>query len=115
VYTTYKGFGSIRKKLEIYALQLKRRPGPGDRSMEAVMDRMPDMEEKIVEDGKEIPWYEGKNVHRYIIGGSILWSPSTRLRAESLLVPRRGKNSSNSRLFRSSVRTRPCSLESPLL
>jgi hypothetical protein len=69
VYTTYKGFGSIRKKPEIYALPLKRRPGPGDRSMEAVMDRMPDIEEKIVEDGKEIPWYEGKNVHWYIIGG----------------------------------------------
>jgi hypothetical protein len=45
VYTTYKGFGSIRKKLEIYALPLKRRPGPGDRSMEAVMDRMPNIEE----------------------------------------------------------------------
>jgi hypothetical protein len=37
--------------------------------MEAVMDRMPDIEKKIVEDGKEIPWYEGKNVHWYIIGG----------------------------------------------
>jgi hypothetical protein len=69
VYTTYKGFGSIRKKPEIYALPLKRKPVPGDRSMEAVMDRMPDIEEKIVEDGKEIPWYQGKNVHWYIIGG----------------------------------------------
>jgi hypothetical protein len=27
------------------------------------------MEEKIIEDGKEIPWYQGKNVHWYIIGG----------------------------------------------
>jgi hypothetical protein len=36
--------------------------------MEAVMDRMLDIEEKIVEDGKEIPWYQGKNVHWYIIG-----------------------------------------------
>jgi hypothetical protein len=69
VYTTYKGFGSIRKKPEIYALLLKRKPVPGDRSMEVVMDRMPDIEEKIVEDGKEIPWYQGKNVHWYIIGG----------------------------------------------
>jgi hypothetical protein len=68
VFTTYKGFGSIRKKPEIYALPLKRRPGPGDRSMGAVMERMPDMEEKIIEDGKEIPWYQGKNVHWYIIG-----------------------------------------------
>jgi hypothetical protein len=34
---------------------LKRRLGPGDMSMEAVMERMPDIEEKIVEDGKEIP------------------------------------------------------------
>jgi hypothetical protein len=69
VYTTYKGFGSIRKKPEIYALPLKRKPRLGDRSMEAVMERMPDMEEKIIEDGKEIPWYQGKNVHWYIIGG----------------------------------------------
>jgi hypothetical protein len=37
--------------------------------MEAVMKRMPGMEEKIIEDGKEIPWYQGKNVHWYIIGG----------------------------------------------
>jgi hypothetical protein len=69
VYITYKGFGSIRKKPEIYALPLKRKPGPGDRSMEAVMERMPNMEEKIIEDGKEILWYQGKNVHSYIIGG----------------------------------------------
>jgi hypothetical protein len=69
VYTTYKGFGSIRKKPEIYALPLKREPGPGDKSMEAVMDSLPAMVEKILEDGKEIPWYQGKNVHWYIIGG----------------------------------------------
>jgi hypothetical protein len=55
VYTTFKGFGSIRKKPEIYALPLKRKPGPGHRSMEAVMERMPNMKEKIIEDGKEIP------------------------------------------------------------
>jgi hypothetical protein len=55
VYTIYKGFGSIRKKPEIYALPLKRKPGPGDRSMEAVMERMPNMEETIIEDEKEIP------------------------------------------------------------
>jgi hypothetical protein len=67
VYTTYKGFGSIRKKPEIYALPLKRKPGPRDRNMEAVMERMFDMEEKIIEDRKEIPWYQGKNVHWYII------------------------------------------------
>jgi hypothetical protein len=42
VYTTYKGFGSIRKKPEIYTLPLKRKPAPGDRNMEAVMKRMPD-------------------------------------------------------------------------
>jgi hypothetical protein len=69
VYITYKGFGSIRKKPEIYALPLKRKPGLGNRSMEAVMDSMPGMDEKILEDGKEIPWYQGKNVHWYIIGG----------------------------------------------
>jgi hypothetical protein len=68
VYTTYKGFGSIRKKPEIYALPLKKKPGPGNRSMEAVMDSMPAMDEKILEDGKEILWYQGKNVHWYIIG-----------------------------------------------
>jgi hypothetical protein len=56
VYTTYKGFGSIRKKLEIYTLLLKRKPEPGDRSMEAVMECMLNMKEKIIEDGKEIPW-----------------------------------------------------------
>jgi hypothetical protein len=50
VYTIYKGFGSIRKKPEIYALPLKKRPAPEDRSMEAVMDHMPDMDEKIIED-----------------------------------------------------------------
>jgi hypothetical protein len=69
VYTTYKGFGSIQKKPEIYALPLKKKPRPGDRSMEAVMDSMPAMDEKILEDGKEIPWYQGKNIHWYIIGG----------------------------------------------
>jgi hypothetical protein len=69
VYTTYKGFGSIRKKPERYALLLKRKPGPGDRSMEAFIERMPDMDEKIIEGGKEILWYQGKNVHWYIIGG----------------------------------------------
>jgi hypothetical protein len=63
VYTTYKGFGLIRKKPEINALPLKRRLGPRDKSMEAVMDRMLDINDKIVEDGKEIPWYQGKNVH----------------------------------------------------
>jgi hypothetical protein len=68
VYTTYKGFGSIRKKPEIYALPLMRKTGPGDRSMEAVMENMPDMEEKIIEDRNENPWYQGKNVCWYIIG-----------------------------------------------
>jgi hypothetical protein len=37
--------------------------------MEAVMDSMPAMDEKILEDGKEIPWYQGRNIHWYIIGG----------------------------------------------
>jgi hypothetical protein len=69
VYTTYKGFGSIRKKLKIYTLLLKKKSTPGDRSMKAVMDRMPDMHKKINEDRKEIPWYQRKNVHWYIIGG----------------------------------------------
>ena len=63
VYTTYKGFGTIRKKSEIYTLPLNRKPGPGDRSMEVVMECMPDMEEKITEDGKEISWYQRKNVY----------------------------------------------------
>jgi hypothetical protein len=63
VYTTYKGFGSIRKKPEIYALPLKKKPVPRDKNMEAVMDCMPSMDEKIHEDGKEIPWYEGKNIY----------------------------------------------------
>jgi hypothetical protein len=63
VYTTYKRFGSIWKKSEIYALPLKRKPGPGDKSMEAVMDSIPGMDKKILKDGKEIPWDQGKNVH----------------------------------------------------
>jgi hypothetical protein len=62
-YTTYKGFGPIWKKPEIYALPLKRKPIWGDKSMEAVIDRMPAMDKKIHEDGKEIPLYKGKNVH----------------------------------------------------
>jgi hypothetical protein len=33
------------------------------------MDSMPAMDEKILEDGKEISWYQGKNDHLYIIGG----------------------------------------------
>ena len=36
--------------------------------MEVVMDSMPAMDEKILEDGKEIPWYQGKNVRWYMIG-----------------------------------------------
>ena len=69
MYTTYKGFGSIRKKPKIYALPLKRKPRPRDRNMKAIMDRMPSMDEKIHEDKKEIPWYQGKNVHWYITSG----------------------------------------------
>jgi hypothetical protein len=67
VYTIYKGFGSIRKKPEINALPLKRKSRPGNRSMEVVMDSMPSMDDKILENGKEIPWYQGKNVHWYIL------------------------------------------------
>jgi hypothetical protein len=85
VYTAYKGFGSIRKKPEIYALPLKRRLGPGDRSMEAVMERMLDMEEKIIEDGKEIPWYQGKNVHWYIIGGQHTVEPFRKIACGELV------------------------------
>jgi hypothetical protein len=33
------------------------------------MDRMPDIKELVEEDGKQIPWYESKNVHSYIVGG----------------------------------------------
>jgi hypothetical protein len=44
-------------------LPLKRKPVPGDKNMEVVMDWMPIMNEKIIEDGKEIPWYKRKNVH----------------------------------------------------
>jgi hypothetical protein len=62
MYTTKK-FGSIRKKPEIYALPLKRKPVAGDKNMQAFMNRMPGMNEKIHEDGKEIPWYKAKNVH----------------------------------------------------
>jgi hypothetical protein len=115
VYTTYKGFGSIRKKPEIYALPLKRKPGPGDRSMEAVMEHMPDMEEKIIEDGKEIPWYQGKNVHWYIIGGQHIVESFRKIASGEPVGSVQRKNSSKSKLFRSSVKTRPCSLESPLL
>lgn len=68
--TEYKGYGAIRKKPEIYTIPLKRAPVPGvDIGMEAVMDSCPDYDARIVEDGREIPWWQGENVHWYIIGG----------------------------------------------
>ena len=47
--------------------RLSEKPVLRDKSIESVMDRMPAIDEKIHEDGKEIPWYEGKNVHWYIL------------------------------------------------
>jgi hypothetical protein len=30
---------------------------------------MPNIKDVIEEDGRQIPWYEGKNMHWYIVGG----------------------------------------------
>ena len=70
VLTTYKGYGSIRKKPEIHAIPLKRAPIEGvDKGMDAVMDSCPAETDTIEEDSVTIPWWEGRNVHWYIIGG----------------------------------------------
>jgi hypothetical protein len=69
----HTALGIIRKKPELYCVLLKRALGwkpdeseevlVKDEGVDLIMDRMPDVKELIKEDGKQIPWYEGKNVH----------------------------------------------------
>ena len=69
----HTALGIIRKKPELYYLPLKRAPRwkreksanlmIRDKGMELIMDWMPDIKEIILKDGREIPWYEGKDVH----------------------------------------------------
>jgi hypothetical protein len=40
-----------------------------DEGVDLIMDQMPDIKELVEEDGRQIPWYKGKNVHWYIVGG----------------------------------------------
>lgn len=64
VYTTYKGYGSIRKEPEIYILPLKKAPIVGvDRKMDAVMELYSTETNTIEEDGVWTPRLQGKNVH----------------------------------------------------
>jgi hypothetical protein len=68
VYTTYKGFGSIHKKPEIYALPLKRKSLPTYKRMDLVIDQILDIIEKTTKDGNEISWNNRKDIYWYIIG-----------------------------------------------
>jgi hypothetical protein len=75
----HTALGIIRKKPELYCVPLKREPGwkpdesgellVKDEGVDLIMDRMPDIKELVKEDGKQIPWYESKNMHWYIVGG----------------------------------------------
>jgi hypothetical protein len=75
----HTALGIIRKKPELYCVPLKREPGwkPDEsgellvknEGVDLIMDRMPDIKELVEEDGKQILWYENKNVHSYIVGG----------------------------------------------
>jgi hypothetical protein len=75
----HTALGIIRKKLELYCVPLKRVPGwkpdesgevlVKDEGVDLIMDQMPDIKELVEEDGRQIPWYKGKNVHWYIVGG----------------------------------------------
>jgi hypothetical protein len=75
----HTALGIIRKKPELYCVPLKRAPWwklvesgavmVNDESVDLIMDRMPNIKELIEEDGKLKPWYEGKNMHYYIVGG----------------------------------------------
>lgn len=70
IYTTYKGYGSIWKKLEIYAIPPKRAAIKDvDRGMDVVMELLHAETKTIEEIGNCIPWWQGTNVHWYIIGG----------------------------------------------
>jgi hypothetical protein len=75
----HTALGIIRKKPELYCVPLKREPGwkpdesgellVKDEGVDLIMDRMPDIKELVEEDGKQIPWYESRNVHWYVVGG----------------------------------------------
>ena len=68
VYTTYKGFGSIHKKPEIYALPLKRKSFPTNKRMDSIIDQILDIVKKTTKDRNKISWYNRKDIYWYIIG-----------------------------------------------
>lgn len=68
--TIYKGYGSIKKKLEIHGIPLMRTPTKDDIGMEVVMESIP-AENHLVEckGGMKIKWWKNPAVHWYIIRG----------------------------------------------
>ena len=68
----WEALGTIRRKLELYCIPLKRVPvlggGPEDEGPELILRQMLAKEMQWAIDGKPIPWYE-TDVHWYIVGG----------------------------------------------
>ena len=66
-----EALGTIRRKLELYCVPLKKAPvpggGPEDEGAELILRSMPGKEMQWAIDGKLIPWYE-TDVHWYVVG-----------------------------------------------
>jgi hypothetical protein len=56
-----------------------------DEGVDLIMDRMPDIKELVEEDGRQIPWYKGKNVHWYIVGGQHTYTTCTLIGEKELV------------------------------
>ena len=67
-----EALGTIRRKLELYCVPLKRAPvsggGPEDEGPELILRQMPAKEMQWAINEKPIPWYE-TDVHWYVVGG----------------------------------------------
>ena len=67
-----EALGTIRRKLELYCVPLKKAPvlggGPEDEGAELILRQMSSKEMQWAIDGTPIPWYE-TDVHWYVVGG----------------------------------------------
>ena len=67
-----EALGTIRRKLELYCITLKRAPvkggGPSQEGQELILEYMPAKDMEWAIDGVHMPWYQA-DVHWYIVGG----------------------------------------------
>ena len=67
-----EALGTIRRKLELYCVLLKRAPvpggGPEDKGEGLILQSMPAKDMQYLIEGQTIPWYQA-DVHWYIVGG----------------------------------------------